>query len=290
MATGAAYEVMEGRRGTLKDDFSREYTRVFYVPSTSSVEPPNNVMFALNIPRLWDSFPTDSAARVRDVTPRQLQPDLWEVQVEYSTKGIQNPDKLGGSGSPSDYSSEVPTARPPKRKWGTRTYRIGLDRAIDGSAIVNSADCPFDPPPEIDVSQLTLTITRNEPSFDHGLAMALMNKVNSASFYGALPKCALMHQITADEEYENGFFFWSVTYEIHFDVNDWRLKVLDAGYYIRSIFTANKKVTIKDVDGQPLTAPTLLNGDGLQLLDDEDPVYRIFEIYPTFDFGLLGLE
>jgi hypothetical protein len=229
------------------------------------------------MPVMWSSYVTpaefDLNCRVTKISSEQDQdnPFLWLVHVDYSTKWF---DPQRALQDPFNPATQNPTQRNPEITWSFQKYQKPITTDINGAALVNSADEPFDPPVEIDDSRPALTVSRYEIIFSPALAVAYMDAVNSDPFAGALPGTAKVDSITGVFVYVEGFFLWKVTYVIHFRREGWDLQPLDAG--LTEIFTGpggvRQRRPIQDPSGQPVTAPQLLDGTGRALAQAGAPI------------------
>lgn len=289
MAIMSVKERMRGE-GRITDKGVRHYTRVYLVVTDSFYTRSQDVVLAAGIPRVYQPYITpteqDPGALCKTVTARQNQTIEWEVTAEYSSE-VENPDKF----------PENPLERPAKWRWSMQRYQKAIDQCVldlnetpnvENAAILNSAMEKFDPPPEIDASHLLLSISRAEPSFVHDLALHYQDAVNDDTFLAENAGTVKMQSITGSDDYENGVYFWNVTYEMEFRRGGWDLELLDRGY---SELIAGVPFLLRDANsGQPLSAPTLLNGSGRKLnLADADPVFRRFRIYRRKNFADLNL-
>ena len=84
-----------------------------------------------------------------------------------------------------------------------------------------------------------------------------------------------------------------MTYEFQFRYDGWIKRRLDEGFReVTSAVAGTPKTyeSMKDDDGNPLTEPRKLDGEGHKLKSDEDPVYNEYNIYRSTDFSVLDIE
>lgn len=168
----------------------------------------------------------------------------------------------------------------------------------DKTPITNSVFTVFDPPPEIDYSQIRVIIKMNlnEPPIDW---LDFVNSVNTEQiiftngvddFAFARPFACRCLAVSYNERIKNGVLFFATDIEFLIDnLFTHRLDILDRGY----CQTSNKRVSeaatknnIVDESGLPLAEPVLLDGQGGQLdLEELDAVYLRYAVYPEFDFN-----
>lgn len=191
---------------------------------------------------------------------------------------------------------------------GSRTFRANEYRAV-----TNSAGVPFNPPIEKQRAIRVLRITKNSRTTIATLADKYINAVNSDSFtinkpdYGFSYKvdkyCAKINGYSTAFAIENGYKFWRESIEVYINPNTWRRAILDAGYHRRQMFSdfddtgatipfAEAQAagwvpytTIKDKNGDPISTPVMLNGNGRQLRPGESPVYIYYSIEDELPFS-----
>lgn len=286
MAVTSVKEIWNGRNGGIDGQTTsalRRYVRVYRVVTN---DPNDGVFTAMNasdgttsIPALWSAYSTpnesDGGAWVTDIRPQQSSQDprFWEVQVQYD--GFVNP-----------------LTAPPQVRWSGGRFTTIAELDINDEAILNSAGCFFDPPPEKDDSRPTVVITMNVASFVPSLAIDYQDAINSDALsiagLAVTPGQAKVN-IEATEQWQLAWNYWAVTYTIEFQRDGWAKKILDQGRYQKGGSTG--VMPCKDSEGQDVTDPVPLNGSGGQL-DNPSPanaVYLTFDLYKELPFSALGL-
>src|SRR5579884_2127166 len=279
MAVLSVREIWNGRRGSADEKAVREYARVFRVVTSNSldgalvaetaVDPFNGTaipnLFASYIEPNGTTFDLTAIARKIDVVQDDSDPNTWLVTVSYS-----NRTDLPELGNPN------PLLRPSEIKWSFAQFQRIADVDIYGAAVVNSAGEAFDPPAEKDDSRPVLVVTRNEAGFDPGIAYLYRDAVNSDAFFGAPPGTAKIQAIEATRHYENNFFYWQVTYTIHFRPDGWNLNLLDQGFnYLDT--DGKTKLLIRDKNGAAVSKAVPLNGVGASLTNAFSSLTRPLE-------------
>ncbi len=277
----------QGFASALIDNAAVTYTRVFRCLTTSSlIDAPDVLLMVdpvtgLSIPKMYDVYvaangTTDDQAVCNVIQPEQSHddPTVWQVRCEFSTD------------VPID-----PLSRPVILRVSSITRKIAIYEDTNGDAILNSADDPFDPPVEIDITDIQCEFTKNYGSVDLAFIHAWTNTINSVPWFGADKHNAKIERITATEKFD-----WNLTYaEYVFTIvirtygTGWDKSVLDAGYHY---LDANGKLTLaRDIlDQTPLHNAVLLDGEGHRNAQGASPVYIIFDaIYDEMDFNDLGL-
>jgi hypothetical protein len=294
MAILGFYETSEDRSGGLNKDFDRTLTRTFVVFTDDPLIPPEDILSAVDpstgdpLPQVGDvySFPGLGATRVVDVKVKQ-EPECWEVwkvTVEYSSL---LPDLLPD-----------PTLRPWKVEWNSQKYQrpatqtaAALDNEVVDEPVVNSAGQPFDPPPMMDATRLTFSVTRNETSFPYAVAIAYQDAVNTAPLLfqpnGEVPGITLAtgtvkcQAITGRNFFENDLQYYEVTYNFEIRREGWQLSVLDQG-------TVDLEGGVLVDNYGASSGPVLLDSGFRKLPDDppgsHPPVFLPFTVYAPKDF------
>lgn len=239
---------------------------------------------APQLPLVREPHPLAPFARAKSVKCSPESPDdkIWIAEINYSS------DVQEESQQP-----ENPLDEPPQKGWSFAQFTRPVSKDINGNAIVNAAKELFDPAPERDDSRLVFRYQRNQPSFPHLLANQYQDAVNSDQFLGFRAGYVKCQNISADYQFKNDVYYWSVSYEFHFrsddeDEDDWQLHVLNQGYRELNGLTYS---VIRDAEGLPLNQPALLDANGQQLdADWDDPVFLDFDIYRNLPFSVFNIS
>lgn len=189
---------------------------------------------------------------------------------------------------PLEPPNEDPLLESPDYDWDGVTFEEVVDQDVDGLAVVNSAGDYFDPPITRDANRSVLTVTRNESSFNPGLADLYRDVVNSDTFAGAAPgtvKCSSIKGkwVPFPDLFAGGY--WQVTYVFHFKREGWNRVILDQGF--RKLDGTTRKPIL--IDGEPASSPVLLNGLGDELTPGNPPEFLEFEVYESAAFSVFNL-
>jgi hypothetical protein len=309
MAITSVNEIWPGRQAS--DDFTRHrlYTRVYEVYCDDPDDGPGVAGFTMALPRLGDSHPEDSQAVCVLVNPVQDEADplRWVVNIEYDTQP-EFPDAVqpdlteggGGEGTTQDIGDrpDSPLDRPPVWKFSfektTEIAKSGFKvDPDDGSlsvlpkAIATSAGMPFDPPATIEVSRPIVSVTVNVAQVSLWHLADIQDTINEFDWNGCAPRQAKCVGAEASSGFENGVFFWSVTYTFAIRYETWDVQLLDAGFHkIRhdSYLDADRVVAITDdIGGQ--SGPWMLNGAGDLLPAGDPPKYLRWVVYRMKNFA-----
>jgi hypothetical protein len=276
----------EGRRNV---NGQRGYRRQFYVLATATSDDEYGAVNATGIPAVGDAHPSDSGARMKEKTAKRESEDgrlKWIVNCEYSTSAATTAE-------PDDPTSRDPVITLSGRKVDWIPLGATTDGTTYETAIDNTADDAFDPPPVIQKTFTVITIQQNLSSFSMATKLTYEDTVNSDSKtvagHAFTARQLYMEDITARTATENGTDYYDVTYTILCaDINganvgkspDARatnthdLVILNQGFF--QVVSSVKFKCITPGDGTPATSPQLLAADGTQLAVGGDPVWLTF--------------
>ena len=215
-----------------------QYGRSFNIITDSDLDGPQTVRYAAGIPRAFDPYveadgkyePYALCSHV-EITQNAEIPRLWHAEAHYSTGSGQD----GKNQKDPTKENKDPLQRRAGISFDTVKFQRALEKDLTGRCIRNSAGDPFDPPLEVDDSRPTLTIERNEASFNNVVFLAYQDAVNNDVFFGFNPGCAKVDKIGVKEQFEKNQLFYRVTYVFHFRYDGWRLRPLDRGYRVFNI-------------------------------------------------------
>jgi hypothetical protein len=220
------------------------------------------------IPRLWDAHPYDPWAYVMRKTCNNIGGYHWEVVCEYERveEPLETPFRLSYSHA---YSHEQ------------------IDKDADGAPITNSALETSDPPLMEECPELVMRFednwSREDPRINK--LAEYINTVNSDYFFGGryAPGTCLCRCVEASEARLAGLWYYMMVIEIHVRPDGWQKRFLDEGFRVVVKDSAGnpekdddgnlKFRTLTDSEGNPLTAPVMLDGTGSRLADGAAPVY-----------------
>lgn len=298
MAFTLFQELFDARTAKYDDTGHREYTRTFIVVTDNSATDAAAVVLSPLFPRLYTPYivpaGTDLGAllKSKEAHPDPETPYKWTVILTYSTK-VGNPSRHPGNPDPSDPSgfSNSPLDRPPLITWDAVQFTRPAINTIDpfSPPIMNSANLPYVPPPEIDDSRPTLRIERNQASFDQSLAQKYRDAINSDSFFGFDPGTVKVQKIGASLEFEKGIYYWRTVYVFQMRPETWTLKLLDASFYEFAPADNTQWVRINDKFANPCTIPFPLDGNGHKLPANGTPVIKSYNVYNSLPFAVLSL-
>lgn len=299
MAVIRVNEIHEGRQSQAQDTGDRTYSRSFYVWTNSKNDGPLVVRLAPGIPRIGEPYVernglVDLAVYCKSVTADQDSSSFykWKVKCDYSSRSP-------GGHDPSE-NDPNPLLRPCKVKFSSRAKKKALEFAAlvefdaegnetvtEDAPVQNTANEPFDPPPEDEVFVGTLVFTRNEPFFDEALLFGsgYLRAVNEDQFRSFAPGTCCLANVEATDAWDKAIGkYYEVAYTVEVDPEGFDLKLLDAGYRDRD---GNDLVSRKT--GAHRSGPSMLNGLGYELGEGEDPVKLTYRSRKKKPFAALNL-
>lgn len=268
----------------------------------------------------------DLGLRVMQIDGRpNRSPYTWRVVVSYSNQSAEGVpyqsggqsnhlgdgghDSIGGAGplgagSPSygppgpaaaPELTKNPLARPPQVSWGTAKYSRVIERDTEtGLPIVNKAKLPFDPPLEREEYYDVLTVVRNQRQYKAREMSTWKGAINSAAWLGGGKYAWKIDDISATREYEEGTFYWKVTYVLHYREDTWRVKVLNAGTWQLNVAGNGHEQIREEKTGQPVSRPVPLDNSGRKIAVTggdfaSTPVWLEFNVNKLYEFATLEL-
>lgn len=218
----------------------------------------------------------------------------WEVEVEFNSKV--------------DQGDQPPGAEPAKIHYETQTADVYGRVDINGKMLVNSAGMPFDPPEPFNENWLIIRVEKSTPSFNPFLAQACNEAVNSQPFLGFDANTLKISKISAQQT-DGGTFgqYYRLAIEMQYrpkrpNSQNPNMAVLephqgnvpDMGRYewIDKPGGGKQLDAIKDKDGNPVTEPVMMDGQGRKLQNPDAPSAGFlirFQKHPKVDFNILGI-
>lgn len=297
MAYAGITEVHEGRQAGADRMFSRRYTRVFLVWTTSATDGPYFVGSHPSLPTLYSSHPEDPYAfctAINGPVQDQGDPTLWRITYEYSyamdgsaSPATGNPaiDSQQKGASPASRSA-VPTARPRDYNIVQNTYMEASEFDAYGDDILNSAGDPFLPPIELPKVEIIVTVGLNDVSAPSLAWLGAQNKTNANTitvgpYTGTAGKWKL-NKLSAVPVYENNLAYWRWTMEWAYRADGWEKMIVDKG--MREKTAAGERQPVDMGSGLSPSQPILLNGAGRKLPTGTRPYHLSFVVFRPYTF------
>lgn len=261
-------------RSSEADDGSIAYDVVWRVRTDNVSDGPAVVRTAPGLPKRGDtySFGNDSdpfaSCRSRSFSLVSLDETrrLWDVNLQYSTKGSsQNPDDNNSSpADPIDWSWHC--------EFSTWQRMIAPDKDIDSRALINTADEPFLPPPEVAKHLPLVVLDKNHPTLDLIDWAAAVGKVHPSELWGLAARAIKMKTWTVKPHWlGSGQMYWSNHIELEIDPAGHYYKPANMGHRekagVDALTGLTKYVECVDLTGVPLARPVNLQINGTRLPD-----------------------
>ncbi len=262
-------------------------TQYYQVVCTAMTDGAPAARQATGIPQPGTVLNWSTLCYVHQVTAQPIQESSLVFLVEVVSQTPKNNQKKNAN----------PLQRPPNVNFDGVAIREQIHQDINNKAIVNSANCPYDPSLERIYYDESITIDVNLASVNTALYSTYRGAINSDSVTMTLPdgstrtfspftlRCA---KISADLTYENGVQFWKCRFElvcrnrtIGKQSITWNPMVVDQGFehLVNGVPAPNK-----GLDGQRLQSPQLLDGSGNLLKSPASQVLLTFNVDPQLAF------
>lgn len=245
---------------------------------------------ATGVPKIGQPHPDDLYMWVSNSVAR---PDgdrrlLYIVEVTYTSS-------QGGDGQNAN-----PLTRAPIINWDWEESSEAVDQDADGNPIVTINGEPYDPPIVDTVADLRLVLERNYADFDPYVLQTYRYVVNSDTFLGFPPGCAMMKPIRSRSQTEGTYFYWTITVEVLFRVDpqgqyyrSWYRRELQRGYMVRPAANQTpRRAKVLDSDGVTMIdspSPVLLKADGTLAATPAQAGWLYHKLRPTLPFTGLKL-
>lgn len=215
----------------------------------------------------------------------KLTPSGTESRLEWVVTGEYSPLIISGATNPLEEPTVV--------SWGSKTYTVAAVKDKDGNPVVNSAGQPFDPPATREEHVIVATITYNSKEYDPTIATQYEDTVNEeATVIGTLnveARAARIAEIGADPAYFGTVPYWQVAITAEIKAGLWDRDFLDYGIF-QLVPGTNDKVRMRTDDGEEVTEPILLDGEGHKLNPQTAaPVFLTYKMHTETDFSILEL-
>lgn len=281
--------------------FQKTYVREFDVSSTSPTDSVDTILAAAGIPAIGANY---LGAWCIKKSAEQLSRD--DANFAYGWRVLANYDTVLPF-DPTTYT-QTPTLRPAIFSYDFETMTEAVSQDTEGTAIVNSATCPYSPPIERMKAQGIIKIKINKPGVP--AIGAYINKINDATViwdgFSYPAWTLLVSGATATQVYEESTRYIEVNWTVKFEPALWRKRVLDAGFYqisnagsastpsgwsapsdwgLPGACTGTKLEAIVDRWGQVVSAAYPLDGNGRKLSECGNPVYNSFWLYQETSFA-----
>lgn len=273
--------------GEWNDDRSRSYTWTLGVATSDATDSEPEILAAVAaVYPLYSAYPTDPLALVKSIKAKREEWVLrWEAEVEWSTLTLDEAQQV-----------DDPREKPALVSWSTEQFTEAIEYDINGAYVANTAGDPFEGGLEVERQRLIMTVQKNFSTVSETLiSNSYLRRTNSVSYRGFDIGKVLFREWAAQEQYENGIFYYATTYTFAIDERltaagaalNWRVPVLNAGpNYLDAV---DNLTPFTDPDGRQRSRDGLLALDGTALPAGNAALFRYFTVYDTADFNTLGL-
>lgn len=274
-------EIADARQATNRLGV-RSYTTAYRLETDSQNDTAADVGNHSSLPGIGDKFADDTQAYCHDITIANTAPwKGWTATYNYSTER--------------EISKTDPADDEVKVSWTSEVYNEPVFQDVNGSAVLNSANDYFiDPSPSRDAVHLIAKIRANVRSVPSWV-LSKQNHVNSGIItIGGLQIAAGLARMSrleiSERQRRNNIDFYALSFEVHIHSDGWRLKPMDVGF--REL-EYGVLVQIKDTNGDEVTTPVMLDGEGKAQTDPspESAIFGNYQVYVESDLtGLPGID
>lgn len=290
----------------------QEYQVKFDVPNAGSFAAMTaSVEGGLSIPEYGSQHPQASAIVVSSIEAELVSDSQrhYKVTVEYTPFTTDDDDEETSTINPVDEPAEISYGA----TGGTEAYF--MDHSSTPKRVTNSAGDTFESNPERDVSDLTITIAKNQASISPSTFTEMANTVNSGTvvidgttYSAGQLKLSAPTAVKTRGTYVNdsgetvSVTYYKVTYTFTARADGWNHEIVDVGYqYLApdpNDNTKKKLMPINDASGKQVKKPWTLDGLGGKLGDPAvsatlgdgvQPILRTFKPYMSANHDILDL-
>ena len=260
-------------------DVSYQFTRGFQAVVTVGTQEPA-VLGHVDMPFMGQPHPNGTPSYVTSISLELVSPILYMGTVGYTGET--------GEFEPTDESVDV--------EWSDVTTTEPVDRAYNGSAIVNVNGEPVDGL-SVDVADQVVVITRKFATVNTFAVAAYRRSTNSDTYLGWPPGTARLVAFNAKNQFKLGAAQerWTVTARIQFRqpfanttaAQAWYARWKQEGYYVRATPAADPARAL--INGNDTARPVLLKADGTLETNPANAVFVHTQLYGSLPYSALGL-
>lgn len=231
-----------------------------------------------NIPRVGKSLFGAPYITVKGVSPTQISPIYWLVDVQ-------------SSGEAGGVDEESPIDNTPTIRVSSVESEADIDEDADGNPIITANVEPIYGVKK-KIYDLSFSITRNFLAVNDELANQYLDSVNSDTFLGFQPGRVKMTGYSYDVVFSDAIVYYKVTATFlsrtpYNTTNEraWYSRVRHEGFYEK---VAADIIRAVDSNQEPVTKPVLLAEDGTRVTDPANTFWKEFKRYQTLPYNALG--
>jgi hypothetical protein len=289
-------EDFEDRSGEWTVSEGRNYVRKFIVQMSSQGDGPNLAIQAVGINRgdqytpyfgLPNEFEWDLNAYCNKISATMRGVLVWIVTVEYGPYS-----SLFAGGGP----TQNPILMPIDASWSNTSHDMVADIDVNGVPILNTAGDPYDPSLMEEEKRPTLTIVRNELSYDPTIDQSYNNAVNSDIFAGYPPLYSRVLEIVPKSLFHQDVgWYYQRTYMFEFknptlpvNANGYRRTIISQG--MNAISTVSGVKYRINHKGIPTGNPECLTKSGGEAVGSLPAYWQVWQTKPELPFAVFNFD
>lgn len=225
---------------------------------------------------VWQSHPYDPWMYVKNKNAEQVSENIVKVSVTYTR-------------------AQDPFAMDPQYSWTSTSNSENVDSDAEGKPIINSAGDTYSDPIQEDYYDIILTYSDNQSSYDPVAARKYQGSVNVDVFLGFPVKTVKCTKYTATRQRIADVYYWQreMEFVMRYDPNNalatgWLRRLMDKGFNKKN--ASGVREVIKDSNGEAMSEPSLLNGEGGLLTDTANPVFMTYNTKSSNRFADLSVN
>ena len=263
MALVVRGESLKGRSHS-DDPEEATYERTYIVVATTNTASEADIWALTALPQPYSTCPDNPLAIMIARTAKRDDnaPKKWECTFKWSTKG-RDPSQIS-----TPTASENPTERLTKKVWSTQARSRALLVDVYGQGLVNSCGGPIEGV-TVDESAATISYTWNQAPEPGDVFAFYADSINDASWQGGAAYTWKVVDCNAEDDFQQGIYFWRVTMKFAYDRQTWVHKELDRGFTFLGTDAVERIWRGPRNTGDIPSEPVLLNGKG-------EPLYYFF--------------
>lgn len=286
---------------------TRQYKKAYFVMSDSPNDDEATLRADPRCPKKLDSWgPNDAFATVTDVSIRKSGPRTWTVEANYVGQSFQTAENT---------ASTITTLW--TRKWTASKAKVPILYSLPGTMLCDATGAaissintalpisnvngePFDPPFEVDKTDVVLHVTGHYVSFDPNVMFAYNDTINMnpLTTFNCPAHAAKLSINSAEDVEVEGVPLVKVEFEIVFrnDVFPGNSSVF-IGHdvlaknqgYLNRLTAGGPVVEAKEEGGKASRVPVGLAADGTRAATVGAETYYIFRMLPEADWTEIGI-
>lgn len=297
--------------GGIDEQGYRTYRRTWHVTCSDATMGPRGVAEYVGLnaqgikPGLWAQYKVndweiDLYARCKKQDASLISandPHNWVFTADYDSKpfdfGAGGVNSLTPGTSPTDRTSVEPILLP----WMFKSVTVEQDIAITTSYDIPSRKIrasngqSYSPSPTVKRYIPGVQITTYAASPPWAKKVRYTGAINDATWQGFGPETVLCSNYEITSVFNQNLYYWQVDITLlladpEAGDPDWSLRILDAGSF-EYISTVKPNEKIKDSQGNFVSDPVPLDGNGRKLAPGLPLIYNVYRQYKMRDFDAI---